>query len=79
MTNNTSATEHRFVICIRNDGYPTSLEVRKLYQVSSDADAASRGFIRVIDESGEGYLYPKDCFLMVELPPSVEDALLAVA
>lgn len=58
----------RFVLCIDNGAYPASLEVRKVYRSLPDPVAASRGFVRVIDESGEDYLYPSDCFVPVELP-----------
>lgn len=68
--------EAQFAVCVRNEGYPASLELRKLYQVVHDADASRRGEIRVIDESGEDYLYPSDYFLTVALPHSVEEALL---
>ncbi|MGC1272504.1 MAG: hypothetical protein WBC44_02265 [Planctomycetaceae bacterium] len=58
----------RFAICIRNDGYPASLEVHKVYRVLSDKDAERDGDLRVIDESGEDYLYPVEAFIPVELP-----------
>jgi hypothetical protein len=58
----------RFLLCINNEGYPASLDVRKVYQGLPDPVAASRGFVRVIDESGEDYLYPTECFVAVELP-----------
>jgi hypothetical protein len=58
----------RFLLCIRNDGYPASLEVRKVYRSLPDAVALSRGFVRVVDESGDDYLYPSECFVPVELP-----------
>ncbi|QDV32983.1 hypothetical protein [Tautonia plasticadhaerens] len=57
-----------FLLCIRNDGYPASLEVRKVYRSLPDPAAASRGFVRVIDESEDDYLYPSECFVAVELP-----------
>lgn len=76
---NTQSSEHLFVVCVRNDDYPTSLEVRKLYQVIADPSARAHHYVRVIDESGEDYLYPEDYFRLVELPPSVKDALLPVA
>ena len=47
-----------FLLCVRNEGYPASLEVRKVYQALPDPVAASRGFVRVVDESGEDHLYP---------------------
>jgi hypothetical protein len=68
-----------FVVCVRNDGYEVSLELRKIYQVVPDTGAARHRLLRVIDESGEDYLYPRDFFLPIELPRAVERALLAVA
>ena len=55
-------------MCVKNEGYPASLEVRKVYRSLPDSVAESRGFVRVVDESGEDYLYPSDCFVAVELP-----------
>jgi hypothetical protein len=52
----------RVVVCLKNEGYPASLEVRKLYRVVVDVKAATHKMIRVIDESGEDYLYPADFF-----------------
>jgi hypothetical protein len=69
----------RFVLCVRNDGYEVSLERRKLYQVLPDVDAARHRQIRVIDESGEDYLYPASCFVAIELPRGVRRAVLAAA
>lgn len=60
--------EPQFVVCIKNKGFPASLELRKLYRVISDLAAAKLGQIRVIDESGEDYLYPEDYFVQVKLP-----------
>jgi hypothetical protein len=57
-----------FFLCVNNEAYPASLEVRKVYQALPDPVAASRGFVRIIDESGEDYLYPSECFVAVELP-----------
>ena len=68
-----------FVICVKNDGYPASLEVRKLYVQLPDDKSAQYGLIRVVDESGEDYLYPTDYFLAVELPQSVIEALSVAA
>ncbi len=64
----------QFLLCVSNDSYPASLEVRKVYQALPDPVAASRGFVRVIDESGEDYLYPSDCFVAVELPQAAARA-----
>ena len=57
--------EPQFVVCVKNMRYSASLELRKLYQVVSDDSAAKHHLIRVIDESGEDYLYPEDYFVAV--------------
>lgn len=54
----------QFVICIDNTDYPASLELHKVYRVLPDEEAAADGDLRVIDESGEDYLYPTDYFLL---------------
>ena len=69
----------RFVICINNEGYAASLEPRKIYQAIPDAAAAERGLLRVVDESGEDYLYPARYFLPIDLPEPVAKALSRVA
>ena len=70
-------SEHaRFVVCINNSGYAASLEVRKLYEVIDDPQAESDAMIRVIDESGEDYLYSAARFVFAPLPASVEQAVL---
>lgn len=56
----------RFAICINNAGYPASLELRRLYPVVPDSDAAAHGQIRIADESGEDYLFPMEDFLRLE-------------
>ena len=65
----------QFVVCISNEGYPVSLEVRKIYEVVPDSRAGDQGLIRVIDESGEDYLYPHNHFIPIDLPQSIEKAL----
>ena len=66
----------KFAICVRNDG-AEDLEIRKVYQILSDARAAKDKHVRVIDESGEDYLYPADFFIPLALPLEVARALLA--
>ena len=66
----------QFAVCIRNADNPASLEMRKLYPVLPDTNAAAHGMLRVIDESGEDYLYPADDFLVLSLSYDVEQALL---
>ena len=64
-----------FAVCIRNDGFAASLEVRKLYPVIADADAQANELIRVIDESGEDYLYPTRMFRRLALPNDLRRVL----
>ena len=64
----------QFVLCVRDGGYPASLEIRKVYQVLPDLDAVDHGLIRVVDESGEDYLYPEDLFVPIELPSAAKPA-----
>ena len=73
------AQPQQFVVCIENDGYPTSLEKRKIYLMLPDPDAEQTGLIRVIDESGEDYLYPKELFSSIDLPPALVKVLAAAA
>ena len=73
----TRATRKQFVICLRNDGYEVSLERRKIYQALPDADAAKHKQLRIIDESGEDYLYPQKLFARIELPQSIRRAVQA--
>jgi hypothetical protein len=61
----------RFALCIDSGAYPASLERRKLYKVLPDAEAHHHGQLRVIDDSGEDYLYPREYFQLVELSPSL--------
>jgi hypothetical protein len=73
------ANNLNFVLCIRNDGYPVSLEIRKIYRTLADPDAEKARQIRVIDESNEDYLYPADYFIPVDLPQKAKDLLVALA
>lgn len=58
----------RFAICVNNTGYPVSLELHEIYQLLPDQDTEVNGEFRVVDESGEDYLYPVERFVLVELP-----------
>ena len=58
----------RFAVCVDNSEYPASLEMHKVYRVLPDEDAESDGDLRVIDESGEDYLYPAAYFVVIDLP-----------
>lgn len=66
-----------FVICINNEGYEASLEKGKVYQLKVDKTAEKREFLRIIDESEEDYLYPKELFVTITLPKEAEKALVA--
>ena len=69
-----------FAVCVRNTGNEASLELRKLYEVVADPNAEKDGMLRVIDESGEDYLFPASFFVLAPLPAAVEEAVqLAVA
>jgi hypothetical protein len=65
-----------FVVCINNADYPASLELHKIYRVLPDEEAAADNDIRIIDESGEDYLYPASYFAPIKVPASVEESLL---
>lgn len=69
----------RFLICVENKGYVVSLEKRKIYLALPDAAALKHGQVRVIDESGEDYLYPKSLFLPITIPESLQKAILKAA
>ena len=74
----TKGNQPKFVICVRN-GDAEDLEIRKIYQVIPDEAASTDGLLRVVDESGEDYLYPADLFIQIELPQAIEKALLPAA
>jgi hypothetical protein len=67
------------VICLDNKGYEVSLEKRKIYIALIDDDADKHGLVRILDESGEDYLYPSSLFTQVELPPRIHRAVLNAA
>ncbi|MGD2182424.1 hypothetical protein [Lusitaniella coriacea] len=64
-----------FVVCINNQNHLASLEVRKIYQILPDVKATACNMIRIVDESGEDYLYPNRYFLPIELPESTKQIL----
>ena len=68
-----------YVICIENSEYPASLELRKIYEVVPDDEAVSLEQIRIIDESGDDYLYPTNLFVPIKLPKDAEAAISRVA
>jgi hypothetical protein len=69
----------QLVVCIENEGYSTSLEKRKIYVALRDPAAEKHRLLRVIDESGEDYLYPKVFFREIALPQAIRKAVLAAA
>ena len=69
----------QFVVCIKNAGYPASLELHKIYRVIPDKDAAKDGDVRVVDESGEDYLYPAAYFSPIKVPAALEKSLLCTS
>jgi hypothetical protein len=78
MNEKESAAVH-FAVCLNNDGYEASLEIGKLYRLIPDEEAAAHGYVRVVDESGEDYAFAASRFHPVELPQSVERALLSAS
>ena len=72
-------TNSEYAICVKNEGYPASLQLWKVYRVLPDEKGARHNMIRVVDESGEDYLFSASYFVPVELPQAAEVALLATA
>ena len=70
---------NNFVICIDNSEYPASLEKRKIYESVQDSDAEALGQLRIVDESGEDYLYPKELFVDANLPDETRSAIINAA
>ena len=71
------ATPNKFVICVSSRGYPASLEPRKLYERKRDPSALKLGLVRVVDESGQDYLYPENLFEEVSLPQRLQRKIAA--
>ena len=69
----------QLVVCVDNEGYAASLEKQKIYIALRDAGAEKHGLVRIVDESGDDYLYPKAFFRSIALPQSVRKAVLAAA
>ena len=78
MDHTSQARQRRLAVCLRNDG-AEDLVVRRIYVVLPDAAAAERGYLRVVDESDEDYLYPADYFRELTLAPELEQALFETA
>lgn len=66
----------QFAVCVQNEDHEESLELRKIYEVLEDPSAAKHNMVRVIDEEGEDYLYPRDWFLPIRLPHNIEEAIV---
>ncbi|MDX6557288.1 MAG: hypothetical protein QOF72_337 [Blastocatellia bacterium] len=71
--------DHRIAICIDNTGYEMSIERRKVYPILPDADAERDDYVRIIDETGEDYLFPASRFVFLTVPTEIEQAVLAEA
>lgn len=74
-----SENVRHFAVCVRNEEHGESLELRKIYEILDDPGAATHNMLRVIDEEGEDYLYPRDWFLQIELPQNIEEAILELS
>jgi len=73
------STQQQFAICVQNEGYPASLELWKVYRVLPDDKATRHQLIRVVDESGEDYLYDQSWFVPIKLPQAAKEAMLAAS
>jgi hypothetical protein len=78
-TKRRTSAEGRFAVCVRNDGYEASLERNKIYAILPDEEAERDGDLRVVDESGEDYLFSADRFVAIEVPAAVKASLLKAA
>ncbi len=72
-------SKRHLVICVDNSGYEAALERRKIYEAVADLASAKQGLLRVIDESGEDYLYPESMFVEASLPAAIRRAILHAA
>ena len=79
MTESTTASPAEYVVCVDNGGYPASLELHKIYRTLPDDDAAASGDLRVVDESGEDYLFPASGFVAISVPERVRSSLRRAA
>ncbi len=73
------AQDRRLVVCVRNKGFAASLELRKVYTLIADAEAEAQNLLRVVDESGEDYLYPEKYFVALEIPTAIARAIAAAS
>ena len=70
-------TEVKFAVCVENNGHEDDLKKRTVYQVLPDESAAKSNYLRIIDETGEDYLYPATYFVLIDVPQEAEQVLLA--
>lgn len=73
------APKQNFAVCICNEGYEVSLELHKIYRVLPDADAEKHGDLRIIDESGEDYLFPAEWFVAIQVPEKIRASFAGVS
>ena len=73
------ATGRRLVVCVKNRGFAASLELRKIYRAISDPVAESHRLLRVVDESGQSYLFPESYFVTLDLPAAIARAISSVS
>ncbi len=71
--------EPKFMLCIENENYPASLEFGKIYRALADEKAEQHGMLRIVDESGEDYLYPENYFVAIQLPQAARDVFMALS
>jgi len=74
-----NSRKRKYVVCIQNEGYEASLELHKIYPVLADAEAARHGDLRIVDESGEDYLYPAEWFVPIQVPEKVKTSFAGVS
>jgi hypothetical protein len=77
--NTMAHSKPHFVVCVNNSDYPASLELHKIYRTVSDEDAEAEGDIRIVDESGEDYLYSQDRFVPIRVPAVVRESFTTSA
>ncbi|MCY4600139.1 MAG: hypothetical protein OXF27_09500 [Acidobacteria bacterium] len=70
-----TATAPEYFVCVENAGYPVSLELHKIYRALPDEDALAVGDLRIVDESGQDYLFPATAFVAISLPERVRSSL----
>jgi hypothetical protein len=74
----TMTEEKQHAVCVRNEGYEESLELRKIYEVLDDSEAARDGYFRVVDED-EDYLYPASWFVHIQLPRALQEVMVSLS